>query len=450
MVRYFLLFGIFVATVAYMGLSVCVAAVPYTLWHSVPDPDAGSRFSREADDTDCTAYNLSSYIKPNESPSLYRLKSDRSSGSERNADLIRTCLRDTHSELSLSDARRGLSAGGTNRPLTIAWAQIAQAFDSPAQQGTGSGPVARGGAGPVAGPVKQHGPTTSPGPQAPEDLSPPTEAPKRLPFQGSGPAPSASGSTADAAKSEQGEGVDGARKHLVDPAKGTSSGGRAKKKKAAVRQERRTEDTVESKPHHGTSSRSSRRRASGKAPMGEAGTLPAPSVDSSTTGGLPPLPPAIPYTPPSQARTTPNSPTIAPGADGSVMARVPGLPPAAEAPASASPSQQASSPQAQAGPRPLHPNNPISGFIMDSFSEPSTPVPVESPPPLRVQPRESTQSQQPQQLQPPLQPRQPRQPQQSQQARSGQSPGVLGQLGNDVQQLGAGIKGVFDRIIPGR
>lgn len=439
MLRYFLLFGIISIIACPLGGSVSFAAIISTVSPAIAN----------SCDAECTLYGTGV------THGTKRLVSDREPRlglrhvpyNEDDASLClacpasgqpQLCFRDVQGRSSLSDVRPMYNVLRPRRTRSVAWVEKDLPFDAPAGQGSSSGPVARGAAGPVAGPVKQHGPTSGVGPQAPEDLSPPTEAPKRLPFQGSGAAAAPSESTAAPSRPSESTGVDGARKHLVEPPKGSASGTRSTKKKSSARQLRRTEENAEGVAH--TTTPQPRRRASSKRPVNEASSIPAPPVGSSSEPGLPPLPPAIPYTPPSSAsRTTPaGQPTVAPGADGTVMARIPGLPPTSGADGTV-PSQPTAAPQSQAAPQPLHPSpaNPISGFIMDAFGEPATPVSAQ-PPPLQVQPRERRPPQQGQQRQ------------QVQQGQQGESPGVLGQLGSDVQQLGSGIKGVFDRLLPGK
>ncbi len=132
----------------------------------------------------------------------------------------------------------------------------------------------------------------------------------------------------------------------------------------------------------------------------------APSTPSAAaTPVLPSLPPAMPYTP---SRVTAPPPSTVPDAEGNVWARVPGQAPSAQR--SGSPGL----PSAQ----PLSPANPISGFVLDSFGRP----------------RRLTDPQQPvaeQQIPAP-------------------ASSFLGQLGQDFQQLGSGIKDVLSRIAPSR
>jgi hypothetical protein len=418
MLRYFLLFGIITVIHCSMGLGLCLAALPDRL------PQLNANFGapvRPSSNTDCSPCSGARTL------------------------LDRNCCEGVHG-VGSSVPVAGLDNGGAfgleesslrEPSVRLVFAANVQMFDVPARQGTDSGSVARGG-GPVAGPVKQRGPTASSGPQAPEDLVPPTSPPKRLPFQGAGPGTSAPEVTAGSEPHEPGTGVDGARKHLVEPPKEAAEGSRSTKKKPAARQIRRGQETAEGIPP-AAGPPPVRRRTSEKASLSNTGsTVPAPPVGSMTAGPLPPLPPALPYTRPSATRPpapvpAPGSPTVSPGSDGTVMARIPGSAPDTGT-GSAQPPLPSASPSGQAAPTPLHAKNPISGFILDSFGEPSRPIPVQAPP-LQLQTREQTR---------------PQQPQRAQQPQQGASPGMLGQLGSDVQQLGAGIRGVFDRILPGR
>ncbi|AFM25669.1 TlpA family protein disulfide reductase [Desulfomonile tiedjei] len=133
------------------------------------------------------------------------------------------------------------------------------------------------------------------------------------------------------------------------------------------------------------------------------------------SGSLPPLPAAIPYTPPRGQR--PPAPPLVPDANGTVTARIPG--------GSGTPEYGSSLPPAQ----PLG-GNPIGNFILDSFGHPSQTSQSASPRPIGV-------------AQPPAQER-------TQQPASQQPAGVIQQIGQDFQNLGAGIRDTFSRIWPGR
>jgi hypothetical protein len=126
---------------------------------------------------------------------------------------------------------------------------------------------------------------------------------------------------------------------------------------------------------------------------------------------MPYLPPAMPYNP---TRSQVQPPNVVPDENGTVTARIPsnaqvpgfdrfgtmGRPPAATLP----PAQ------------PLNSANPIDGFILDSFGRPGM---------------------QPQNVQPSG-------------ASATPASSLFGQIGQDFQNLGAGIKDTFSRIVPGR
>jgi thiol-disulfide isomerase/thioredoxin len=309
-------------------------------------------------------------------------------------------------------------------PVQVASAQNSRPFEGQARQGADStAPVKRGG---PAGPVGHRGPTAGAGPQAPEDVSPPTGPAQRLPFQGSsGTAPTPTTTPGGTQHPATAVGVDGARQHLIEQSKEVpAAGARPAKKKPLARQARPGEESAQGKPQ--TNMPGTRRKAQGKPAVSATSVTPAPPVGSTSTGGLPPLPAALPYTP-ATAKPPTAVPGITPGADGTVMARIPNSPPV-PGPGGTAPPPVTAVPQRQISPRPLHPENPISGFIMDSFGEGTKPVPAPTPPP-QVQARAKSQPDP---------------------AASGAGTGVFGQLGNDVQQLGEGIKSVFQRIVPGR
>jgi thiol-disulfide isomerase/thioredoxin len=136
----------------------------------------------------------------------------------------------------------------------------------------------------------------------------------------------------------------------------------------------------------------------------------APSTAQPATS-MPYLPPASPYTPSgSQGRPT----NVIPDDSGTVTARIPsnapvpgfdrfgvtGRPPSTSLP----PAQ------------PLGTKNPIDGFILDSFGRPG--MQVQGPKPSRTSDTPAS--------------------------------SIFGQIGQDVQDLGAGIKDTFSRIVPGK
>ena len=132
----------------------------------------------------------------------------------------------------------------------------------------------------------------------------------------------------------------------------------------------------------------------------------APSSPSTAgTPALPSLPPALPYTP---SRIVGSQPSTVPDAEGNVWARVPGQAPSA---------QRLGTPGLPSA-QPLTPGNPITGFVLDSFGRPGR-VPT------------------------------PQQPATEQQTPAPAS-SFLGQLGQDFQQLGSGIRDAVSRIAPNR
>ncbi len=138
---------------------------------------------------------------------------------------------------------------------------------------------------------------------------------------------------------------------------------------------------------------------------------PAPSPSPSST--LQQLPPAMPYNP---RATHPAQPPVAPDQDGSVLARIP-----SSGRTGAGTGQ--SSPDRTTGPglppaQPLSQSNPITGFVQDSFGRTSGPV-------AGPQTAPGSPSQTP-------------------------ATSLWGQLGQDFQQLGSGIRDVFSRLAPTR
>lgn len=137
----------------------------------------------------------------------------------------------------------------------------------------------------------------------------------------------------------------------------------------------------------------------------------APLQPGVQSGSLPALPPALPYTP--QRGQRPPAPPIVPDTNGTVTARIPGD--------SGSQGYGSSLPAAQ----PLS-GNPIDKFILDSFGRPSqTTTQTASPRPIGVTPPQA-------------------------QERTQQPATVIQQIGQDFQNLGAGIKDTFSRMWPGR
>jgi len=137
-----------------------------------------------------------------------------------------------------------------------------------------------------------------------------------------------------------------------------------------------------------------------------------PSSSASATRALPVLPPAMPYT---TSRTTGGQPSPVPDADGNVWARVPG----ASGPASGTvPPAQRPGPPGLPSAQPLTRSNPLTGFVLDSFAGPNR-----APLPQR----------------PTVAPQEP-----------APASSFLGQLSQDFQQLGEGIRDAVSRIAPGR
>jgi hypothetical protein len=137
----------------------------------------------------------------------------------------------------------------------------------------------------------------------------------------------------------------------------------------------------------------------------------ASSVPSTVTpvSPMPYLPPATPYNP----STPQGAPTnVIPDDNGTVTARIPSNAPAPgfDRFGGAGRPPSATLPPAQ----PLSTGNPIDGFILDSFGRPRA--------------------------------------QEAGASRTSDKPAssLFGQIGQDVQNLGSGIKDTFSRIIPGR
>ena len=137
-----------------------------------------------------------------------------------------------------------------------------------------------------------------------------------------------------------------------------------------------------------------------------------PSSSASATRALPMLPPAMPYSP---SQTMGGQPNPVPDAQGNVWARIPG----ASGPASgAAPSTQRPGAHGLPSAQPLTRSNPIDGFVLDSFGGPGR-VPVTQRPTMPPQAPAPASS-------------------------------LLGQLSQDFQNLGEGIRDAVSRIAPGR
>jgi thiol-disulfide isomerase/thioredoxin len=123
------------------------------------------------------------------------------------------------------------------------------------------------------------------------------------------------------------------------------------------------------------------------------------------------LPPATPYSPSGSQGAPPN---VVPDDNGTVTARIPSNAPTAgfDRFGTGGRPPTANLPPAQ----PLGTKNPIDGFILDSFGRPGAQAQSVRPPGTSDTPASS----------------------------------LFGQIGQDVQNLGAGIKDTFSRIVPGR
>ena len=144
------------------------------------------------------------------------------------------------------------------------------------------------------------------------------------------------------------------------------------------------------------------------APQPFASTAPSTAQPAAS---MPYLPPARPYTP----SGSPGAPTnVVPDDSGTVTARIPSNPPGPgfDRFGTAGRPPSTSLPPAQ----PLGTKNPIDGFILDSFGRPG--IQGQGPKPSRTSDTPAS--------------------------------SLFGQIGQDVQDLGAGIKGTFSRFVPGR
>ena len=154
------------------------------------------------------------------------------------------------------------------------------------------------------------------------------------------------------------------------------------------------------------------------------GTASADASEAGTVKSLPPLPPALPYVPPGGRATV--TPGVAPGTDGTIMARVPRSGPPFPGRIGRPPEAQSDSSETLPQAQQLTSTNPISGFILDSFPS-ERPRPLEppagatGPAPQRPSPREK-----------------------------GAASTIFGQLANDVRELGQGIKGAVGQLLPGQ
>jgi len=136
------------------------------------------------------------------------------------------------------------------------------------------------------------------------------------------------------------------------------------------------------------------------------------SPSASAAPALPALPPAMPYTP---SRTIGQQPSPAPDAEGNIWARVPGA--SVPAPGTASSAQRPGPPGLPSA-QPLARTNPLTGFVLDSFGGPKQgPIPQQPP---------------------------------AEQQEPAPASSFFGQLGQDFQQLGAGIRDAVSRIAPSR
>lgn len=155
-------------------------------------------------------------------------------------------------------------------------------------------------------------------------------------------------------------------------------------------------------------------------PYGSRGVPPTSSAMPRASSAASPLPAAIPYVrprltrePPSQARIP-----IVPDRNGTVEARIPAYPRATPPTGTESAPQRASSGTPLARPTPG--TNPIDGFLLDSFGQPTAPRTLR-PEPLR--PQQNASAPQP-------------------------AGSILGQMSRDVRNLGAGIKENLSRLWP--
>ena len=137
-----------------------------------------------------------------------------------------------------------------------------------------------------------------------------------------------------------------------------------------------------------------------------------PSSSASATRAMPVLPPAMPYSP---SRTAGGQPTPAPDSEGNVWARVPGT----SGPASGTaPQDQRPGPPGLPSAQPLTRSNPLTGFVLDSFTGPGR---AQLPQRPTVAPEEPA-----------------------------PASSFLGQISQDFQNLGEGIRDAVSRIAPGR
>jgi thiol-disulfide isomerase/thioredoxin len=244
------------------------------------------------------------------------------------------------------------------------------------------------------------------------------DAPPALPFQGPSRGPVAAPSTQlhEPAPVEQPSVVEPAP---PAPAKTAKPAPKPQPKKKPVQQATKP-DSVKPKPIKHTTSPAARtvHPAAGvsPAPPGLPAARPVTQAPVAPGAGaqseLPPLPPAIPYTPNSTG--TQQGRPLVPDENGAVTARIPD--PNRSQTYYPGQGSATSLPPAQ----PVSGANPIDGFILDSFKS------------------SAGQSQRPVPVQPPQQP-------------SADKPAtsVIDQVGRDMRQLGSGIRDTFSRIIPG-
>jgi cytochrome c biogenesis protein CcmG, thiol:disulfide interchange protein DsbE len=302
-------------------------------------------------------------------------------------------------------------------PSTAAGDRDSDWFSAQARQGSGAaGPVAR----PSGPPVRI--------PQAPTDLGPiPAESPSRLPFQGAGPIQQPRSSPSGDTRGTTSEGVDGSRQHLVEPTSPTPKPAGQPKRSAAKPGTR--PDLPGQSRERGAAAGTAHKPGAKRQPFGSTATGPETTIPGSplttqtgTPGGPvnpPSLPPAVPYTRQTPGAVAPSR-GLVPDTDGTVQATIPGsgTPGTPFGGVDAGPGLPAAQPMGAA--------NPISGFIMDSFEHSPKPTPIAPPGGQGA-------------------------PVQRRPAATGQgapASGLLGQLSQDVQNLGAGIKDVFQRLVP--
>jgi len=285
-------------------------------------------------------------------------------------------------------------------------AQKGRDFSNIAGQGVNPLPTNRVGAAPS-------GPTLPAGqgyPLPATQTAPPAPAYQALPFQQQAPPPGMAqpvpGTQAAPVAPAFIPGQPGAKPQTGKPTPATRAG----KKAQTAKPEKAGPSQATSRPVSpglttpGGATVPGRKQAGAAPPV----VQPAPPVSAPPAPGgatsLPALPPAMPYFP---GRTQAPRPNVEPDEQGNVMARVPeygqggygggALPPA------------------QAVTRP----NPLGGFILDSFGR-ARPQAGQTPPGAQTPPSQTPPS------------------------------NIFGQLNEDFQALGSGIRDTFSRILPGR